>query len=57
MWTVFSLATNHSSNGVNHRSLDVSRSSSDGVSRSSSDEGSTGVGGQILSLMESQCKC
>jgi len=46
---VLSLATNHSSDGVNPGSLDVSRSSSDGVSCSSSDEGSTGVGGQILS--------
>jgi len=54
---VLSLATDHSSDGMNPRSLDVSRSSSDGVSRSSSDASSTGVGGEILSLMESHCKC
>ena len=42
-----SLATDRSSNGMNHGNLDVSRSSSDGVRRSSSDAGSTGVGGPI----------
>jgi len=49
---VLTLATDQSSDGMYPRSLDVSRSSSDGISRSNSDAGSTGIGGQILCLME-----